>query len=124
MHEFSVARSICRIALEEGRRAGAQRVTVIRLEIGVMRQVVPQLLFAAFQAVSRDTLLENARLELVKMPVTIECKHCTHVTHDDQLVFTCQACGSRDVRVSGGDELRIGSICVSLEKDHEYHSAS
>ncbi len=123
MHEFSVARSICRIAIEEARRNDVGRVTAVCVEIGALRQIVPQLLRTAFDWASRGTLLQGAKLEIRKVSITIKCVQCGRFSASEQLQLRCELCGSENVKISGGNDLLVSSIRVSGKVCHEYRSA-
>ncbi len=120
MHEFSIARSICRIALEEAERHGASRITAVCVEVGTMRQVVPELLKTAFEAAGSGTPLEGATLELQAAPVEATCNQCGHVSHCETLQMNCERCDSSDVQFAGGNNLRVNSIRVAEEVCHEH----
>ncbi len=120
MHEFSVARSICRIALEEARRNGVTRITSVCVEVGTMRQVVPQLLRTAFDVASRNTALQGAELEIRKIPITIKCRSCGGYSASEQLQMRCDICQATEIEISGGNELLVSSIRVAEEVCHEH----
>ena len=49
---------------------------VVTLRVGQLRQVIPDSLAFYFEIVSRDTLVEGARLEQVVVPVRMRCEDC------------------------------------------------
>ena len=120
MHEFSVARSICRIAIEEARRNGVTRITSVCVEVGTMRQVVPQLLQTAFDIASRGTSLEGAELEIRKVPITIKCQSCGQYSVSEEMQMCCDMCSSTQIEISGGNELLVSSIRVVEGVCHEH----
>ena len=63
MHEMSLTESIVEL-IEEGRKQGFSRVRVVRLEIGALAQVEPEAMRFCFDAVTRGTLAEGARLDI------------------------------------------------------------
>ncbi len=120
MHEFSVARSICNIAIEEARRHCVERVTGICVEVGVMRQVVPELLRTAFDIAAKETILQGAKLEIHDVPVTIKCHDCGQFAASATLQVQCVHCGSTNIEINGGNELMVSSIRVAEEVGHEH----
>ncbi|GJM26660.1 MAG: putative hydrogenase nickel incorporation protein HypA [Phycisphaerae bacterium] len=120
MHEFSVARSICNIALEESRRHDVERVTAICIEVGAMRQIVPELLRTAFDIAAKETILYGAKLEIHDVPITIKCCDCGQFAASATLQLQCVHCGSANVEINGGNEMMVSSIRVAEEACHEH----
>ena len=56
MHELAIAESLLEIVVEEARRHDLEKVHVIRLQIGVMANVVPEALTFSFEMVSQNTV--------------------------------------------------------------------
>lgn len=107
MHELSVASAIIDTAT---RHAGGQRVTVVQVRVGHLRQVVPDSLAFYFEHVAKDTVCEGARLELEAVPARLVCEACEHHWELDEAAFRCPACGGGGVRITSGDELEVESI--------------
>lgn len=108
MHELSLCRSIYTIA---DRARDGRRVTVVRLQVGALRQVVPRTLEHCWSLVVERTPLDGSRLEIDHVPVVLRCAGCdatTAVAHE--LVLTCAACGSGDVAVTQGEEFMLTSM--------------
>ncbi len=120
MHEFSIARSICRIAFEEAEKHGASCITTVCVEVGMMRQVVPELLRTAFGVASKGTTLEGAVLEIHSVPITTRCCSCNHFASCETLPLQCDNCGSNDVQFAGGNDLRVSSIRIAEEVSNEH----
>ena len=112
MHELSVASAVVDTAL---RHAEGRRVLVVNLKIGQLRQVIPDSLAFYFEIVSRDTLVEGARLEQVGVPVRMRCEACAH-EWEPELMFRCPECSGVG-EVLAGNELEVDSI--EVEEDSE-----
>lgn len=112
MHELALARSIFRIAL---RASGGRSVSKIYLDVGVLRQVVPQALDFAWGATARQTpALAESRLVINVIPAEIECLDCGAATPiDENLVFACNQCGATNYRVKTGEEFTLTSMDVT-----------
>ncbi len=108
MHEYSLARSIVEAAI---RHAEGRPVSVVRLRIGPLRQVVPDTLAFAFEVTARGTVCEGARVEQELVPCRLRCPGCELEWTAVQPDFRCGACG-RPAVVMSGDELLIESITV------------
>ena len=112
MHELSIAGAVVDTAL---RHAEDRRVLVVNLRVGRLRQVIPDSLAFYFDIVSRDTLVEGARLEQVVVPVRMRCEACAH-EWEPELMFRCPECSGAG-EVLAGDELEVDSI--EVEEDSE-----
>jgi hydrogenase nickel incorporation protein HypA/HybF len=109
MHELSIATAVLNTALKS---ADGRRVTVVAVSAGRMRQVVPDSLRFYFEIVTRDTELQDARLELTEVPVRLGCGACSQEWEPDWPLFRCPQCGSAEVSVLAGDELSVEYIEV------------
>lgn len=110
MHELSLVASVFDILEEKAREHGAARVTTVVLKVGVMSGVVPDLLESAFDSYKKGTLAEEARLEIVRVPVRLRCPDCGGETAREDTDFSCAACGSRRVEIVAGRELVVEKI--------------
>ncbi|MCI6583442.1 MAG: hydrogenase maturation nickel metallochaperone HypA [Mobiluncus porci] len=112
MHELALARSIFRIA---SRASGGRAVSRVYLEVGVLRQVVPEALEFAWGATARQAPnLAASRLVIKVIPAVIVCEDCGAETPiDENLVFACAACGSTRYRVKTGEEFTLTAMDVT-----------
>jgi hydrogenase nickel incorporation protein HypA/HybF len=109
MHELSVSAAVVDTAV---RHAAGRPVTVVRLRVGALRQVVPDSLEFYFGIVSRDTLCEGARLEQELIETRLRCSDCETEWIVDVPAFRCPSCGGATVDVVTGNELEVESIDV------------
>lgn len=108
MHELSICRSIADIVT---RHAGESTVSTIHVQIGQLRQIVPDTLTYCWSLVSAGTSLDGATLTVDSVPGRLSCQACGAVNDIGRHpVFVCQACQSTDVRVVAGDEFLITSL--------------
>jgi hydrogenase nickel incorporation protein HypA/HybF len=110
MHELSLCRAIA--ATVEQARAG-RVVEVVSLQVGQLRQVVPDTLQYCWTLVTVDSALAGSRLVIDHVPVRLSCRDCaaqTRVQH--ALVLVCAECGGAAVDVVAGEEFMITSIDV------------
>jgi hydrogenase nickel incorporation protein HypA/HybF len=116
MHELALAEAIVAIAEEH---AGDRRIARIELEIGVLRQVVPDALSFSFELVAQGTSAEGAELAIEHVPACVTCRACDVETEVDAFPFACGGCGSLDVDVTGGEQCHV----VALELESELVAA-
>lgn len=112
MHEMSLTESILDVLQEEARRQGFERVRRIWLEIGALGHVEPEAMIFCFDAVARGTLAEGATLEFVRVEARGRCEDCGRRTPLAERFGACAHCGSRRVRMTSGDELRVKELEV------------
>ncbi len=115
MHEFSIVQSICEHALREAQAHGGGRVMSITCRVGVMRQLVPELMQTAFEVSTGGTPLEGATLRLETEGVQIACSACGRTTVIEEIPYACPACDSHEIHCRGGQDI----ILLSLEVEQE-----
>lgn len=111
MHELSICTAIAQIA---ERTAAGRRVTCVRIDVGHLRQVVPDTLIHSWEMVVFATPLEGSALDVRSVPAVIECRDCGHQTELAELVLRCAACDSTKTKVVAGNELEVTSLDVAV----------
>lgn len=109
MHELAITQSV--IDTIVARTSGAT-VSVVRLDIGRLSGVVPDAVAFCFELVAAGTPLQAARLEINEPAGRAVCNSCAAEFALHQLILLCD-CGSADVEVLAGQELRIRSVEVA-----------
>ncbi len=112
MHELSICTAIAKIAQEA---AAGRPVERVRIDVGHLRQVVPDTLRYSWEMVVFGTSLDGVQLEVREIPAVIECRQCGTRTTLDDPVFRCAACASTETKVVSGDELLVTSLDVSVD---------
>jgi hydrogenase nickel incorporation protein HypA/HybF len=117
MHEMGIAMQIVEIAAASipAEMAGS-RVATVNLKVGKLSAIVPDSLRFCFEAVSRDTALEGARLHIMEVPVRAACNACRKEWTIEQPAFKCPVCDSGDITLLTGRELDIESIELAEEE--------
>jgi hydrogenase nickel incorporation protein HypA/HybF len=109
VHELAIVEGVVDAVAE--RLPGAQ-VTCVRLEIGALSGVVADSVRFCFELATEGTALQGARLEITEPAGECGCRVCGLTFQLDGPVMACP-CGSADVRVLAGQELRITSVMVA-----------
>jgi hydrogenase nickel incorporation protein HypA/HybF len=113
MHELSLCQSIYTIV---ERASEGRRVISVDLEIGQLRQVIPETLVHCWRLVTEETTLAGSRLAIDHVPVSLRCRRCSgDTTLDDEVSIACGRCGSVDTTVIGGEQLLVTAIEVDDE---------
>ncbi len=109
MHEMSITQGIIDICEQH---AGGRRVLSLDVEIGELSGVVPEAIEFCFEACSQGTLLEGARLNIMRIPGRGRCRDCGADTPLTALFGACTGCGGYRVTMEAGEEMRVREIEV------------
>lgn len=109
MHELAVTESVVDAVTD---RLGDVPVVRVRLAIGRLSGVVPDAVRFAFDLVTAGTSLDGAVLEIDEPPGRIRCRSCGATADTGDPVAGC-TCGSLDVEVTDGQDLRIVAVEVA-----------
>lgn len=113
MHEMSICESILGLLRDQAQSQNFSKVERVCLEIGPLSGVEIEALKFGFDVVMRDTLADGARLEIIETAGTAWCMPCGHSVTIKQRFDACPDCGSHQLQVTGGEELRIKELEVN-----------
>jgi hydrogenase nickel incorporation protein HypA/HybF len=124
MHELSLAVSIIETALKAAKEHNAKKILEINLEIGDFTVVSEDRLRFTLEITSKDTIAEEAKINIERMPGRIRCKKCGYEgesppIEDDPLQhllmssLKCPKCGDTHTEIIGGRELGVKDIIAS-----------
>jgi hydrogenase nickel incorporation protein HypA/HybF len=113
MHEMALAQSMLEIVESAARTAGATRVTNVRLEIGALSHVAADALRFCFDVVTRGSLAEGATLTIDEPPGEAWCMPCAATVPLAQCGEPCPRCGSFQLAVTSGDDMRVKDIAIA-----------
>lgn len=112
MHELSLTQNLIDIAEEHARREGATVISSLTLEIGALSGVIPEAVEFAFEACTKGTLAEGARLEILQIPAIGRCMECDEECALESLTDACPECGSYALEVLTGQEMTLTEMEV------------
>ncbi|CAH1387524.1 hydrogenase maturation nickel metallochaperone HypA [Candidatus Nitrotoga sp. M5] len=112
MHEMSLAESVLQIIEDTARKQGYTRVKTVWLEIGQLACVEQASLRFCFDLVVRDSIAHEACLEITEIAGQGRCAQCSAEMPIAALYEACPKCGSYEVQVTGGDEMRVKELEV------------
>lgn len=118
MHELAVAQALVEQVGTVIVRHGATRARLIRVRIGPLAGVVPELLATAFPLAAAGSRMERARLEFAHAPIQVRCQTCGAETEAAMNRLICGACGDWHTQVIGGDELLLESVELETDTPH------
>ena len=112
MHEMSLAEGVLQIIDDAARAQSFSRVKTVWLEIGQLAGVEIESIRFCFDVVVRDSIAHDARLEIIETPGQAWCLHCAETVQVQALFDACPKCGSHQVQVTGGNEMRVKELDV------------
>lgn len=110
MHELAVAQALVDQVDNVIRQHSAVSASLIRVRIGPLAGVVPELLASAFHLAAAGHAMEHAVLDLVAAPIQVLCQTCGKETEAAMNRLVCGACGDWHTQVISGDELLLESV--------------
>jgi len=124
MHELSLAVSIIETVLKAAKEYDAKKILEINVEIGDLTVVSEDRLRFTLEITSKDTIAEDAKINITRMPGRIRCKKCGYEgespsIEDDPLQnllmssLKCPKCGDTHTEIIGGRELGVKDIIAS-----------
>ncbi len=112
MHETSIAQDIIAIVEETLNEHPGCRLKGVKVSIGEMIAVVPDLLQHAYDSLTFDTPICGSILDITIIPISALCQTCQKSFGLNEYEFLCPACQSADIEVKTGNEFFIKEIEV------------
>ena len=110
MHELSIAQNILEIVKQNVPVHELCDVKSIKVKLGEMSGVVTESLEFCFQAMTSETELNGAVLDIEKIPFVIKCNSCNKTSTNDVGIRICQNCGSSDTEIVSGIEMQVVEV--------------
>ena len=118
MHETPIAVDIVERAVEAAEQHGAARIDEIEVQVGVMRQVVPEALELAFTLAREGTLAAGARLRISEERAVAVCRACESTFEPDvDRSFACPQCGQADARIVAGNDIILKTVVCQTDDE-------
>jgi len=113
MHELSIAAGIVEIVEQHVAVERRPDVRTVTVAVGDYSGVVPEALTFSFEVVAADAGIEEARLEIRRVPVVLRCPGCGHEVEQEPPLPACPGCGGKRLEMVSGSELQV--LEVELE---------
>lgn len=111
MHELSLCQAIAGVVKTH---AADRHVTVVRVQVGALRQVVPESLSFCWTLVRDHECLSDAELELELVRAEVRCRSCQQQSElSSRWAVLCPSCDSADVEIVRGNEFLVTSLEVT-----------
>lgn len=108
MHEMAITQSVVDAVCEH---AAGRRVHSVKVEVGALCAVVPDAMQFCFELATEGTVADGAVLDLNVRAGAAHCRGCGRRFELHDPILLCP-CGSADVEVVAGRELKILSMEV------------
>ncbi len=122
MHELSVCHALIAQVESIVRQHHAQGVRTIRLRIGPLCGVDPDLMVHAFPLARAGTLAEGADLVIERLPIRVRCGQCGAESEAAANRLLCAHCGDWHTQIISGDEMLLENL--ELETDGQPQQSS
>lgn len=109
---MSLAEGVLQLVEDSARQQAFSRVNTVWLEIGQLAGVEIEAMRFCFDAVTRGSLAEGATLEIIATPGSGWCMQCEASIALTEVFGECPNCGSYQVQVTGGTEMRVKELEV------------
>lgn len=108
MHEYSIISALLQRVEAEARSRGATSVGRLRVALGELSGVDPELLATAYEVFRERTLCQDAPMEVRTVPALWVCPRCGQTPASGQALrcLSCQA----PARLASGDEIILEQI--------------
>jgi hydrogenase nickel incorporation protein HypA/HybF len=116
MHEVSLVSALVDQMQKTADENHLTAIDEVEVEIGCLRQVIPEVFRTAFESVTKGTLAEGADLKIKEIRAEARCRSCDQVYEPTSDDFTCPSCTRVDVEILKGDSIVLKSISC-LKKD-------
>jgi hydrogenase nickel incorporation protein HypA/HybF len=108
VHEYSIGQALMERIEAEASARGATAVHRVRITIGEVAGIEPELLASAFDILRERTICQHAVLDIARVPARWSCPACTIPIQAGD-VLRCPACGEA-ARLVGGDEIVLAQL--------------
>ncbi len=112
MHEMSIAQSVLEIIEESIGNPPRKSLRSVTVAVGELTAVVPDSLQFCFEALIAETPYQGTELIIRHMPLNGYCRDCHYKFSIKNYNFSCPACQSGSIEVTGGQELNVTELEV------------
>lgn len=109
---MSIVASIVDIAENEAKKANAEKITEIELDIGTVSGIELDALNFAFDCIKPKTMLKDAEIKINIIKAKSVCEDCKHEFETENVYTLCPECDSYKTNILQGREMKVKSILV------------
>ncbi len=112
MHEISICEGILQALEAEAIKQSFSKIKTVILEIGDLSSIELDALNFGFDVVTKNSIADGARLEIIRIPGAAWCMKCSKNVYIKRRFDECPDCGSYQLQITGGEEMRIKELEV------------
>ena len=116
MHELSLIANLFDIMEEKAEEKNAKKITFVKLQVGVHAGAVPELLQSAFDIYKKDTIASDAEINIEIIPLRMHCLRCGNIMETEDLVFSCDQCGSHQLETLAGTDMILQKMELEVDE--------
>ena len=117
MHEIGIVRQLVRTVSDFAAENRISEIHEVVLDCGELSLVIPEYVEELYPAVTRGSILENARLTIHMVPGLAECEDCDEIFNVLENKGYCPNCGSFEKTVLSGKEFSVREIVVPEKEE-------
>lgn len=113
MHELPLVKTIFQSVNAYAMSNDAKKVKTVNLQVGVLRELIPELINKYWKYVTRDTVVEGSTLIIEEIPASAKCSNCEQVyviDYEHIEEAKCPHCGHTKGYLLTGREVILQSI--------------
>jgi hydrogenase nickel incorporation protein HypA/HybF len=109
MHELHLAQDVLHKIIEKGTKGSGTegKLSYIKVVLGANRFTHLEELKELLTDIAKGTIAEVAKIDFEIVPVKAACGACHADFNPKELRLDCPKCGSTDIQMVGGNELRV-----------------
>jgi hydrogenase nickel incorporation protein HypA/HybF len=110
MHEMSIVTGLLDAVRQETQVHPGKQVVTVRVRVGALRLVVPEIMQTCYAAATKDTPLAGSKLVLEEIPARARCRQCNAEFPVEENWFQCPKCQIPGSDILTGNELDLVGI--------------
>jgi hydrogenase nickel incorporation protein HypA/HybF len=114
MHELAITKNIVDMVLNECRKRKVKNVEKVVIELGDLTSFKKEPIKFYFDILKKkNPLIKSSYLNFIEKKGKIKCKDCSRISLiTDQTIILCPVCGSGNIRITQGKDIKIKEIFV------------
>lgn len=101
---------VLEIANDYARRAESDFASEIEIEVGELSGVEYEALVFALDVSKKNTVLEKAKIKILKIKGKAKCNNCNAEFETDSLYAFCPTCKQNNFNIIDGKQLKVKTI--------------
>ncbi len=112
MHEIGIVRQLVRTVTDFAAENNIRDIREVVVDCGELSLVIPEYLEELYPVVTKDSILQNAKLTIHMIPGLAECDDCDEIFNVIEYKGFCPNCGSFEKTVLSGKDFTVREIVV------------